>query len=304
MVCRRRAVRCSGCIDDGVGVFSPVQGLNMVNSLLIQDIGGLETPVMDSEYSVGRWNLGLTDDRGYVVGWAKNSSPVPAQKGWLIGLYSGSALYGLSNGEKPIHAFLVYDSTGNGWDIDTATGVVGSPRDLADGDLFFDEMDILFNGVLGDVSALPGYPLSGTAILPSMTVVIPEPTIALLSPSNNSTGITPALTLEWYINGNYTYEVYLGEDPNNLALFSEVSVDTLVLDANDIDCASTYYWKVAANDGTETIESEVYRFTTANCVCQEAYAGDVNNDCRVDILDLCILSENWLKESNRVWASQ
>jgi hypothetical protein len=163
------------------GDFSTSCNLYMTlgDNLLIR-VGGVDMSVVDAGYGAGYWNLGLTDDRGYVVGWAKNSSKlVPGRAGRLTGKYSGSALYGLTNGEKPIHAYLVYDSTGNGWDI--VDSVLGSLRDLDDGDLFFDETSILFGpaklrGDLGGIDLLPGYPLSGPAILPSMTVVIvPEP---------------------------------------------------------------------------------------------------------------------------------
>jgi hypothetical protein len=285
-------------IVKNLGVHSYFNSTPFVDNLMIRDLSGVDRVVS------GRWHMGFVS-LGYLIGYVDNIYySIPGQEGYLSGGYNSS----LGDGNRPTGVFLVYDSTGNGWDF--VDGVVGSLRDLADGDRFFTEKDILFGsaGLRGDlgIGLLPAYSAIGeVGILPHMVVnPIPEPTIALLSPSNNSTGITPSLTLEWYINGDYTYAVYLGEDPNNLALFSEVAVETLTLDANDIDCESTYYWMVAANDGTETIESEIYRFTTADCVCQEAFVGDVNNDCRVDILDLCILSENWLKESNRVWASQ
>jgi hypothetical protein len=101
----------------------------------------------------------------------------------LIGYYSGSALYGLADGEKPVHAYLVYDSTNNGWDL--INGQVGSATDLSQGDRFFNETNIVFGGVLGDVSKLPAYIANNggqPAISPEMTGVIPEPaTITLLA---------------------------------------------------------------------------------------------------------------------------
>lgn len=162
------------------GDFSAGSTIWMNSSLMVQDINGIETPIMNSTYNVGKWNLGLTNDEGYTVGWAKNSSPVPWEKGWLMGQYSGVAVYGLTDGEKPTHAYLVYDSTSNGWDIDLETGIVGSARDLLDGDLFFDEMDIRFgpDKILGDVSLLPPYLAASSdwPILPEMVVVLfPEP---------------------------------------------------------------------------------------------------------------------------------
>jgi len=165
-----------------VGDFSTGRNLRMAtgdNLLWSLSPSGTPANSVKPDYSTGYWQLGLVDDRDYVVGWATNSSKSDiGYEGWLTGRYSGSATYGLVNGEKPVGAFLVYDSTSNGFDI--IGGVVGSNQDLLDGDLFFTEDDIFFGGVLGDVSKLPGYPLSGTAILPNMTVVIPEPATLIL----------------------------------------------------------------------------------------------------------------------------
>jgi len=162
-----------------------VQNLNMAfgDNLLVRVDGvdkviGLEAGEV---YGAGDWHLGLTKSDGTVVGWAKNSlKSWSGYEGWLTGKYN--ALLG-DNG-RPSHAFLVYDSLvglgGEGWQVDTSTGVIGSTQDLLDGDLFFMEGDILFGGVLGDVSKLPPFIANNggqSAILPKMTVVIgpPEP---------------------------------------------------------------------------------------------------------------------------------
>ena len=171
------------------GDFSFVQSLcmNDGDNLLVR-VDGVDKSLFDAGYLTGSWHLGLIDDRNYVVGWAKNSiKSWSGYEGWLTGDYSWSALYGLSDGEKPVHAYLVYDSTDNGWDL--VGGQVGSEQDLLDGDLFFTEEDILFNGVRGGVAQLPPYtkfempyPDDMNAYLPNMTVVIPEPaTITILA---------------------------------------------------------------------------------------------------------------------------
>jgi hypothetical protein len=183
-------VRVNSFADSRLGDFTgDIRNLEMaLEDNLLARIGGVDKvlglDVASGEvYGEGYWHLGLTGGpEGLVVGWATNSDKGwPGYGGYLAGKYSGSADYGLSDGEKPLHAFLVYDSTGNGWDV--LDGQIGSVQDLADGDLFFTEEDILFgpDKISGAVSLLPSYPSFGTAILPSMTVmVIPEPATLIM----------------------------------------------------------------------------------------------------------------------------
>jgi hypothetical protein len=156
------------------GDFSINQSLSMSDGdNLLFRVGGIDKSVADAGYGTGSWNLGLLNSDGYVVGWAANlRKGDEGFDGWLTGQYSGDTVCGLADGERPTNAILVYDALNDGWEFE-------SPE----GDLFFWTNQILFNGVLGDVSALPPYIAANggmAAILPSITVV-PEPaTLGLL----------------------------------------------------------------------------------------------------------------------------
>lgn len=174
-------IRVENFRDNWSANFSDAQDfrMNFGDNLLVR-VGGVDMSVVAAGYGAGSWHLGLTTDDGTVVGWATNSSKgSPGYEGWLTGEYSSLMGYG----NRPTHAYLVYDSadTGptHGWDI--VDGVVGSALDKLEDDLFFDETDISFDGVLGGISALPGYAYEDR-IAPEMTVVIPEPaTITVLA---------------------------------------------------------------------------------------------------------------------------
>jgi hypothetical protein len=161
------------------GDFSTSRSLRMAfgDNLLVR-VGGVDRSLLVAGYLTGSWHLGLTNADGYIVGWAKNSSKAyTGYEGWLTGRYS----FVLGDGGRPSHAFLVYDSADSGsthgWDI--IDGQIGSVQDLLDGDLFFDETDILFGqnelrGDLGGIELLPAYIVASggaSAILPHMVVV-------------------------------------------------------------------------------------------------------------------------------------
>ena len=160
-----------------VGDFSTFQNLNMaIGDNLFVRVGGVDMSADAAGYATGYWHLGLMDDRNYVVGWAKDSSPVPGRKDWLTGKYSGSALYGLVDGEKPVSLLLIYDALNDG-----IGDVIGTTLYTGADDLVFTGADIIFgNDVLpGGISKLPAYIAANggqSAILPNMVVVIPEPT--------------------------------------------------------------------------------------------------------------------------------
>ena len=152
-----------------------VQTLNMdkYHSLKIRDNLGNEITVTAAGYGDGYWNLGLLNTSGNVIGWAKNSSPVPGREDWLIGEYSSL----LGNNNRPADAVLVYDKLDNGFNI--IDGQVGSPQDLLEGDLFFWTNELYFDGVLGNMNAFAPYGVVAPyARIPEIT--IPEPATLLI----------------------------------------------------------------------------------------------------------------------------
>ncbi|MBN1360062.1 MAG: hypothetical protein JW993_05700 [Sedimentisphaerales bacterium] len=93
-------------------------------------------------------------------------------------------------------------------------------------------------------------------------------------PADGATGIESGM-LSWaapLLGENPVYNVYLGTDPNALALVSEgqteTSYDAGALKA-DLDFSTTYYWQVTVNG-----EGNVWSFTTAGPVVVTGATGD------------------------------
>lgn len=155
------------------------------------EIVGIEMSLAESDMDTGTWHLGLKNEHGYIAGFANNNNDLantePSARGFLQGKYSGSAILGtdgnpvgFASGQKPFGAYLVYDALDNGWDI--VDGVLGSQGDLNQGDIFFDDSMIRFDGILSDLSAFDAFDTDDHARIPEMTaVIVPEPmTITLL----------------------------------------------------------------------------------------------------------------------------
>ena len=149
------------------------------------EISGIEMSLAEAGLDTGTWHLGLKNEHGYIAGFANNSNDLantePSARGFLQGKYSGSATLGIdgnpvgfASGQKPFGAYLVYDALDNGWDI--ADGVLGSIEDINQGDIFFDESMIRFDGVLSDLSAFDAFDIDDHARIPEITaVIVPEP---------------------------------------------------------------------------------------------------------------------------------
>jgi len=136
------------------------------------------TDVVEVVPKVGFWRLAavkLEDTGAYVVGFANtdnyDSNNEPGWEGFLSGDYTEN----LGIGNRPDEVWIVWDQNGDGiGTYDSGSWFLGAD------DLMYDSGDILFgeSQVRGDVSQMPTYTGSGTAILPQMVVSpIPEPNV-------------------------------------------------------------------------------------------------------------------------------
>ena len=89
------------------------------------------------------------------------------------------------------------------------------------------------------------------------------PTIRLLSPANNATGITGVITLRWQgedlDNDPLTYEVFFGTRDNleKIETTTQTSLSIRTYGAN-----TQYFWRVTVSDGRDTVTSETRSLTT------------------------------------------
>ncbi len=119
------------------------------------------------------------------------------------------------------------------------------------------------------------------------------------NPQNDSTDVFLSADLSWNCedpDGDaLTYDIYFGVDPNpSLAVSGH---DTTSYDPGILDETTTYYWKIAANDGQVSTEGPVWSFTTSNGEgepCPEIptilYAGKLYNTVKIG-------SQCWIKEN-------
>ena len=261
---------------------------------LLIDFGDGPLSIAQAGYLTGKWHLGLVDDEGYIIGWAWNGArDDDGWEGWFAGAYS----YELGEGNRPSGAYLVYDALDNGFHIEADTGLIGLAQDVLEGDLFFTEQDILFNGILGDIAQFSPYGPNST--IPSMTLLINPDNPVLVSPLNAASGVLLETELVWEGVGICTYNVYFGTDADSLDLLAGGLEQESHLVSN-LDWSTTYYWQVESVYPEQTLFSVIRSFTTVAWRCQEQLIMDFNNDCRVDLLDLAMFSQYWLAETDKV----
>lgn len=91
------------------------------------------------------------------------------------------------------------------------------------------------------------------------------PSVSTRSPSNGAGGVAWSTDLSWDAsdpnNDDLSYTVYLGTNQNP-GRYAEVDSTSVTVDG--LQHGTTYYWKVAASDGTGTTETPVRSFTTAS----------------------------------------
>ena len=231
---------------------------------LMVDIGGVTLGIVEAGYNVGDWHLGLFDEEGYIIGYAKNNyKEYEGYEGWMYGAYS--SLLGIGN--TPSNAVLIYDSLLNGWHANTDTGVIGSQADLDEGDIFIPLQDIAFDGVLGGVHLMDPYvPTPEYLRIPQITALMPEPEhIVLVSPTDAAVNVSFDAVLSWQGETGGVYNVYLGLDAESLVQVLSGGQDES-LAVYGLEWNTAYYWRVEIVIDGETYSSEVWSFTTAEPV--------------------------------------
>jgi hypothetical protein len=104
-------------------------------------------------------------------------------------------------------------------------------------------------------------------------------------PASGATGVAPLTTLSWrYGRQAATHEVYLGTDPNDLALVATVAEPSCEV---SIDLGKSYYWKVIEVNDAETPsawESDTWSFNTRPYLVVddfESYNDEENQGTRI-----------------------
>ena len=126
------------------------------------------------------------------------------------------------------------------------------------------------------------------------------PVVSNILPENNATGISISGTdLIWTgsdDNGDpLTYDVYLDTISSPASLVS-TGISNTTHSTGQLDPATTYYWKIVANDSELTNTSEVWHFTTTDStksikLKSSIYKKDDNNDSLLEL--------NYIKQPNK-----
>jgi hypothetical protein len=82
------------------------------------------------------------------------------------------------------------------------------------------------------------------------------------------------------------FDVYLGTRPDTMALICSDSPRPWCA-APTLDCGTTYYWQVVMKNNCTQSVGPVWVFSTQ-------WAGDLNQDCKVDLQDFSRLADQWL----------
>jgi hypothetical protein len=98
---------------------------------------------------------------------------------------------------------------------------------------------------------------------------------------------------DWGVNceqNSNSFSVYLDQNANpTTQIDGTLSEDELHLAPKDLKYASTYYWKVRADNGALSSTSSVWKFNT--CVPESKFPGDVTCDCAVTLDDLIAIAK-------------
>ncbi len=121
---------------------------------------------------------------------------------------------------------------------------------------------------------------------------------AVLDPKDGRTDVDPLTHLEWPSEFDclYTYDVCLGESPDNLVRVAS-GLHENTYKPNPLKWGVSYYWKVTAFDNNSSNPGPMWTFTTQSAVCGEPLRMDVNNDCVVDMKDLVFFLEEYLSDA-------
>ena len=119
------------------------------------------------------------------------------------------------------------------------------------------------------------------------------------TPANAAININPGTINLFWTGNSFTssYKLYAGTG-FPLDLIGEVTEPQypgLAVPAQ----MKTYYWRVDQYIDSNIIQGDIWSFTTREKRSQ-CPAGDINNDCTVDLVDLILLVENWLLPSPNI----
>jgi len=114
-------------------------------------------------------------------------------------------------------------------------------------------------------------------------------------PANGAMGQPLGLTLSWASSSAVTgHRVYLGTAPNDLALVADNLADRSYHPGNLV-YGTQYFWRVNCVYADQPeVTGAVWAFQT-KAASPACLPGDLNSDCRVDLADLAIFVQQWLR---------
>jgi hypothetical protein len=116
-------------------------------------------------------------------------------------------------------------------------------------------------------------------------------------PFNGALEVPVDQVLSWTAGerGNYTHDIYLGTESENLRIVSLSQSRTEYTPAEELDFGVAYYWRVDELENGQVITGDVWTFQTYKPACVVRPVGDIaGNDCTVNIKDIVQLLTEWL----------
>jgi hypothetical protein len=121
------------------------------------------------------------------------------------------------------------------------------------------------------------------------------------TPADASEDIPSNTVFKWVANEEaQSHDVYLGTDRNAVANATtsspefQGSVAESSFGPVSLKGGATYFWRIDTILPSETYKGNIWQFTTLPA-CYHTLTGDLNQDCSVNLLDLAIVSEEWMR---------
>ena len=117
-------------------------------------------------------------------------------------------------------------------------------------------------------------------------------------PTDGETGVSPLQICSWgSVPGAISYDVYWGTD-EELVIAGDASMyqgtQSSTTYSPEMDFTTQYFWRIDTNLSESISFGDVWSYTTDVRICDPVMAGDINDDCVVNMEDFAILAADWL----------
>ncbi len=124
------------------------------------------------------------------------------------------------------------------------------------------------------------------------------PTAYSPDPADGETAVSPLRVCSWgSVPGAVSYDVYWGSD-EELVTNGDASVyqgnQAGTTFSPEMDFTTEYFWRIDSILTDSVATGNIWSYTTDQRICDPVMAGDVNNDCVVNIADFAIMAADWL----------